>query len=348
VSRRAVVVVLLAILLTSASCGEGVDAFKDEVRGALARTKRLARSFVYTERSATGEIAVRGIVDDDYRYKAQLSVAGRPAAEEVAIDDALAVRYLDSNLAREVVARPSAPVAVGSAGAIAPSAASSGRELEALLARRWVVDPYGAPELVVSRAGAERRVGDDPILDGLTVLSYVGRAIDEAPLVARFNEESVAYQAEEDVFPVPKKGSGVLRYDIGQPPLPRPSRSGAGAAQGAPQTSHFRRMAIYMKDGLVVQVREAIFPVRRQLEHLAEFYDIDVGTENLAQAGEQAIASLNRLRAGAGEQQIRTRTMSFELFDLAQTRRIALPSDAIRGNLDILSGRGRTSPTGGT
>ena len=308
-----------------------------------ARSKRLARSFVYTERTTAGEIAVRGILDDDYRYKAQLSVAGRPATEEIAIDDALAVRYLDLDVARELLSRPPPPVA-------GPAArpASSGREIEALLARRWVVDPYGAPELVVSRAGAERREGDDPILDALTVIAYVERALSEAPEVIRYNKESPVYRAEEDAFPAPGEGSGVVRYDTTQPPLPRPSRSGAGAAQTAPQTSHFRRMAIYVKDGLVVDIREAIAPVRRQLEHLAEFYDIRVGTDDLALAGEQAIAALNRLRVGAGEQQIRTRIMSFELFDLGGRRTIALPSGAITGNLAILSGRGRTNPTGGT
>jgi len=340
VKRSAVALVVLAILLASWSCGEGVDAVKTEVRAALARTKRLARSFAYAERTPAREVIVRGIVADDYRYKAQLSVAGRPAEEEIAIDDALAARILDREQAGQALA-------VRTPGA-APSPTGD-RTLEALLARRWVVDPFGAPELVAARAGQERRVGDDPILDGLTVLSYIGRALDEAPLAVRFNKEAIQYQTDEDVFPAPKEGSGVLRYDITQPPLPRPTRSGAGAAQNTPQTSHFRRMAIYVKDGLVVDVREAIAPVRRQIQHLVEFYDIKVSTDDVAQAGAEAIAALNRLRAGAGEQQIRMRTMSVELFDLGRSRTIALPSGAIKGNLDILmSGRGRTNATGGT
>jgi hypothetical protein len=331
VKRVVVTLVALAVLVASSSCGEGANAPKTEVRAALARTKRLARSFEYTERSATTDVVVRGIVDDDYRYKAQLAVRGRLAVEQIAVDDALAARILD----REQIAQ------------LVSTGVPQGRELEALLARRWVVDPYGAPEIAVTRAGAERKVGDDAILDGLTALGYVSGAIDEAPFVRRFNKESIEYRAQDDPFPAPKEGSGVLRYDTVQPPLPRPSRSGAGAAQNAPQTSHFRRLAIYVKDGLVIDVREVIAPVQRQLEHLAEFYDIET-TGNLAQAGEQAIGKLNELRTGAGEQRIRTRAMTFELFDLGRRRTIALPSGAIEGNLDILSGRGRSTQTGGT
>ena len=335
--RLTVLLSCIVLAATAASCGEGADEYTVAVRAALARTKRLARSFVYSDASAIRQVTVRGIVNDDYRYKVQMLVGGKAAEEEVAVDDALAARILDIEQTQQVLA-------LG-----APGAATSqpgGRELEALAARRWVLDPYGAPEIVVARKGAERMVGADPVLDGLTALSYVSRAIEEADTVARYNTESIEYRAEEDVFPAPEEGSGVQRFDTVAPPLPRPSRSGAGAAQGAPQASHFRRMAIYVKDGAVVDVREVIAPTRRQLEHLEEFYEIHPRSPDLRQAGEDAIAALNRLRAGAGEQQIRTRTMSLELFDLGRTHDIALPSGAIPGNLDVLSGRGRKSLQG--
>ncbi len=332
------------VLLATLSCGEGIEGRENEVRAALARTKRLTRSFVYTERTSAAEIAVRGIVEDDYRYKAQASRDGTPTHEEIAVDDALAARLLDLT-ATDVLTGAAAPGATtpSVAASVAGSTRPRGRELEALLARRWVLDPFGAPELVVTRAGAERTIGDDPVLDGLTVLGYVEGALSEALLVVRFNKESAEYQEDEDVFPAPEASTGVTRYDTVAPDLPRPNRSGAGAAQGSPQTNHFRRMAIYVRDGRVVEVREAVAPVRRQLEHLAEFYDIEPASDDLAVAGREAIAELNELRTGAGEQQIRMRTMSLELFDLGAPQRVTLPTDAIEGKLDILTNRGRTN-----
>jgi hypothetical protein len=339
--RRLVVIgSLLTLFVASMSCGEAIDVREKEVRAAIARTKRLSRSFVYTERTLTDESTVRGIVQDDYRYKAQLSVQGTAAIEEVAVDDALAVRFLDLERAGDLLAGPTRSPA---SRAVDPAAraAPGGREVDALLARRWVVDPYGAPELVVTRAGVTRVIGADPVLDGLTVFAYVERALAEAASVFRFNKESSAYNVDEDPFPVPDEDTGVTRYDTEAPPLPRPSRSGAAAAQGAPQTSHFRRMAVYVKDGRVLEVREAVAPTRRQLEHLEEFYEIDVQTEDVEQAGVAAIDALNRLRLGAGEQQIRMRTMSLELHDLGRARAVALPGEAVTGNLSILSNRGR-------
>lgn len=323
-NKRIMPIVAAALVLLPTACGEGADEHKGVVRTAIARTKSVARSFVYRERTQVAGVAVRGILEDDYRYKARLEIAGRAVLEQVVVDDALAVRFLEPSAAAGSLTTP-----------------SGGNVLRALEARRWVLDDLGAPELVSTRGAERRQIGDDVVFDGLTALGYVERAIGEATLVVRFNRESSEYRPDEDTFPVPADGSSVTRYDLVAPDLPRPSRAGALAAQGAPQTNHFRRMAVYVRGGRVVQVREAIGALRRQLDHLAEFYEIDVDRRDLRQASALAIAALNRLRQGAGDEPIRPRTMSLELVDLGRSRRIELPADTIAGNLRAFVDRGQ-------
>lgn len=326
--RRIVLLVAAGLSLSGVACGEGIDEHKSVVRSAIARTKGLARSFSYSEQTPLTRSAVQGILEDDYRYKARLESAGRPVLERVVLDDALAIRFLD-------------PASVADAlGIRAAPGSSGGSVIQALQARRWVLDEVGAPELVAGRRGERRRTGDDVAFDGLTALDYVERAIGEAAGVVRFNRESIEYVADEDTFPVPGDGSGVTRYDLVAADLPRPSRAGALAAQGAPQTSHFRRMAVYVKQGRVIQVREAIRASIRQLDHLAEFYEIEVRRTDTERASVEALTALNALRQGAGEEPIRPRTMTLEVLDLGRARRIELPADAIPGSLRVLSGQG--------
>ena len=101
------------------------------------------------------------------------------------------------------------------------------------------------------------------MIEARAALAYVGQAGNESLEVKRFDPEDLSpvYNRSEDTFPRPSRDSGVIRYDFRRPPLPAVSAaagSGAGGQGAYPAAKHFRRMAVYVKDGLIIQVREAI------------------------------------------------------------------------------------------
>ncbi|MCI0547348.1 MAG: hypothetical protein L0027_08690, partial [Candidatus Rokubacteria bacterium] len=320
---------LLGALLAS-GCGSATDA-EARVRAALARTERLSHRFIYSEdfkdEKAPRKTVVRGLVEDDFRYKARVFVAGREVLDEVVSDDALAVRFAEpariADFARrpkvkrggagvgaealgagarvEVPAAPDAPFTVAIPG--------SGPALEALGSRRWVLDPAGAPAIFGS-ADDERRLGEDPVLDALDAFAYAERAIDEAIRVVEFNEESLEYRRSEDPFPRPARNSGVIRYDFIPPELPKAAHASPGGNQVTPGTRHFRKLSVYVKGGRVVQIREAI-DVESRLEDLSEIYETKFPKDRKpSEVAAIAVEALNVIRTGQGEDPIRLRTMS--------------------------------------
>jgi hypothetical protein len=335
-SKRIISVGLFALTFL-VGCDSGTDEHERTVQNAIRRTSSLSRSFVYTEAAGGGATVVQGIFEDDYRYKAQVSLGKQPIIEQVVVDDAVAMRFLDPVAAEASLVNTSEPP---QAGARLPAGASqpvpTGGTLDVLRGGRWVLDPAGAPEVVSPSRGEGRQVGDNPLLDGVTVLSYVDKAIEEAGQVVRFNKEASTYRANEDTFPIPEDDTNVVRYDLIAPDLPRPLRQGGTASGGTLQASHFRRMAIYIKGGRVVEVREEIGALRRHLRHLIEFYDVNVSQDaDIRRAGPAAIRELNQSRRGAGSEPIRQRSMSLELLDLGEAKSIQLPGDAAQGNLSI-------------
>ena len=90
------VLVVTAFGLTG--CKGATDAEK-RVREALRNTEKLSNTFLYKEtvydNAGKHETDVRGLVEDDFRYKARVATDGKPVLDEVVSDDALAVRFLD-------------------------------------------------------------------------------------------------------------------------------------------------------------------------------------------------------------------------------------------------------------
>lgn len=344
---------LLATLGLTA-CGEATDAER-RLRAVLRATERLAHRFVYAEtfkeEEAQTQTAVQGLVEDDFRYKARVLVDKQPVLDEVVSDDALAVRFLEPARIADFARRPKQKQGGGTGvgadetqPAQAPEVSRDEKDgpsaLEALRARRWVLDPAGAPA-VFGRPEDERRLGEDPTLDALDVFAYVERAIDEATRIIEFNEESLEYRKSEDPFPRPKKGSGVLRYDFERPKLPRAADTSPGGNQVTPDTRHFRKMSVYVKDGRVVQIREAI-DVESRLEDLAEVYETKFPKNRKpSEVAAIAVEALNVIRTGQGDDPIRLRTMSYKLADIGEDVEVDMPTEVIEASLALLQNRGR-------
>ena len=322
-----------AIALALSGCATDPQGPADDLRAALRRTSREPVSFVYKEATTERELTVQGVVEDDYRYKVAVVLNTVPIAEEAARDDALAVRFLQPAAFDIFVKRNDASAGDAPAGAEAGRPAAE--DASAALARQgWVVDPEGAPDLA-EIAGAKRTLGDDPILDALTVFDYVEDAIGSATRVTRFNPEALDYIAREDTFPKPEKKSGVIRYDLRPPRIADRVENTPG--QGLPEAAHFRRLSVYVKDGRVLQVLEDIDVVAR-LERLVEAVDLPGRARSDAST---ALEALNRARALQGSQPIRARRMSLDVVDLGQVRRVELAESATQGDLSMLKNRGR-------
>ena len=206
------VLVVTAFGLTG--CKGATDAEK-RVREALRNTEKLSNTFLYKEtvydNAGKHETDVRGLVEDDFRYKARVATDGKPVLDEVVSDDALAVRFLDPASMERFLRKPTTAKqsggGVGGSGSAPEPAADSGGGTSAtpgepaaaaiLASKRWVLDSAGAPSAFAT-ANTDQKLGDDPIADSRAVFAYVDRAINEAMRVVEWNPESLEYRAQEN------------------------------------------------------------------------------------------------------------------------------------------------------
>lgn len=294
------------------------------LRDALRRTERLARRYTYTDESAGTLVTVQGVVDDDFRHAERLLIDDQPALDQVVKDDSIAVRFLATNLVPRFIGPRGGTIDV-------PDGPKAVPVPDVLATRRWVVDQSGAPAVLGRRVRAD---GADPVFDALTTLKYVEESIGFAQFVRIFNPEALDYKPAEDPFPHPKDGQ--KRYDLQRPPLPRAAdgAGGGGANQAVPGLHHFRRMAVYVEDGLVREVREVI-DVETRLRELARVYGVDFPDRPPSELAGIAVDSINAVRVAQGNDPIRVRAMVLRLADLGDRQTVDLPPDALAGTLDL-------------
>ncbi len=354
--------IFLSIVVVVAGLGlsgcKGSTDTEERLREALRKTEKLSNTFLYKEtvhdKAGSHETDVRGLVEDDFRYKARVALDGKPIVDEVVSDDAIAVRFLDPAAMNQFLRKPTKAKqggsGVGGSGSEAPeSAAGPGAAsvtvggppaAEVLATRRWVLDSAGAPSAFAT-AGTTQTLGDDPIADSRAVFAYVARAMDEAVRIVEFNPESLQYRADEDPFETPKDGSDVTRYDFERPNLPKASQTGGGANQVTPDTRHFRKMSVYVKDDRIIRVVEKV-DVESRLDDLAEIYDTKFPTDRpQAEVAAIAVEALNVIRTGQGQDPIRLRDMEYSLKDLDTDVKVDMPTDTMKGSLALLQNRGR-------
>jgi hypothetical protein len=339
--RRSLVftIVLLALAAGTACTQRHTDL--DALRAILKHSELQPREFVYEEKTAQSDVVVQGAVADDLRYKALVSIDGQPSFDEVVSDDTVADRVLDPR-GFAVFGRQGAtkvPTPTLNPGTTDTTPAGDQSPLDALRARQWVVDPTGAPSLVPSSTD-KHTLGADPIYDSLNAFRYVEDAIHLSAGVTRFSPESLSYKPQEDPFPKPAKGSGVIRYDLTRRSLPRPSTAG-DANQLVPDVNNFRKMSVYVKNGVIIQIREDV-DVASRLKELARLYNVKFSpTQTVDQHVAQAIAAINTVRQGQGNAPIRVRQMSLKLIDVGKTPAVDLPEATVTGSLAVFENRGQ-------
>jgi hypothetical protein len=246
--------VLAATVLTSFAmlpgCGRRHSG-ADEVRAAIHRTRAHVTGVVYRDRRGDRDVAVRLAQIDDFRYKARVFYDGTPGFDEVAVDDVLALRFDDTSRI-DGLRTPE--------GGAELTELSGITTVDVLQSRRWVLDVGAAPFTQGGGTTGQALLGKDPVADALQALDYTEAATSEAADVGRYNPDSIApaFTKTEDDLPKPKPGE--IRYDLRRPKLPVAAAASTGA-QGQlafPGTKHFRKMAVYVRDGIVTRVVEHV------------------------------------------------------------------------------------------
>lgn len=360
------------LLLPLAACGDEEEV-KDEVIAALRATKDLSYRFQYEDDrpeifaldgpKPAQKVGVSGIVEDDFRFKARVDFNGNDGFDEVVSDDTLAMRFIDPSrlsnyVNKEKVEEENKPTELAGI-----------TSLEVLQSRRWVVDSAAAPAIAAG-SSSDKQLGTDPVLDAVTVLAYVERAVGQAASVQRFDPESItpAYSSSEDTFPKPERNSGVTRYDLRRPKLPAPGGQLQTSESAFPGTQHFRRMAIYVKDGKVVQVREATDARGKFARDLVRFvrtalretkapqqvrdrFDQQVERVPEKDLGALLVTFLNVGLQQNGQDPILQRSMRVAFTDLGSELEVDMPdTDVVKGSLGFLvvSERGKGTEESGT
>ena len=343
--RTCAILATVSIAASLAGCGKKEAKAKDTVVNAVHKTEQLARKFVYEDQTPTRKTSVVGLVEDSYRYQVRLSVNGVPIEEEATDDDGLAARSLAPDLLGALLTTAPANSGVAAAPASVPSGLSTDaqKSVTALQQGQWVKDPTGAPSLAVS-PDDKRKQGDDPVFDALTALDYVERAVNASEAVTKFNPDSLepTYKPSEDPFPKPKVGAKTQRWDLKQFSIPKPDSFSSTGAQIVPSVVNFRKMAIYIQDGVIVEVREVI-DVQHRLPDLIRDYKIPSNT-----TAQQAVDALNRVRVGQGNDPLRLRSMVLDLRDVGRVNKVEMPTDAVTGSLSVLKYRGKTARVAST
>lgn len=355
------VVVALPLL---AGCGRR-ETDNDTLRDIIEHTRRQSARFEYSDTRESGTVTVQGLVEDDFRFKSRVFYDEQPGFDQVVHDDVLLMRVLDP-------ARLPDLVDVELASAVDQSTEIKGVSvLQALKSKRWVQDDSGAP--VISGLGqTEQVLGRDPAFDAVTVLDYALEAMQQSDGARRYDPDTLSptYAGGEDPFEEPEEG--VTRYDLVKPGLPSPSaaRGGAGGDVAIPATKHFRKMALYVKDGMIIRIEERVEVTGRSLGKFAEWLDLFfreadnnaareevkriVGSTPDEELGPALIGMLSENLVGFGEQPIMVRSMSVRLEDLGSKIEITLPEEQkLRGKLAAMvtsgtSKKPRATTEGGT
>lgn len=295
--RRVFAAVALLALLTTGCKKVGTK--KEEVGAAIYKTETVPRTYVYQE-DASDKATVRAQIADDYKYSLT-GRFGRYYADEVVVDDARAQRSNDARFYE------------GS-----------------LKTGSWVVDPKGANELW-SHPSATLKMGDNPLYDALSVLRYVRTAIGEASDVVLFNPESQDYRPKFDPFPRPE--SGTERYDVVAPALkPRDASTAVGQTSQLPGIRYFRRMALYVRDGRVVEIRErvsvysALSDPRSHIAARIGDYGITLPKGSLRVQARYLTDAMNSTAQRLGLPEIRERSLDVKYVNFGATPTIHLPS----------------------
>lgn len=192
---------LVTVALAGAACtpagGDVLDA--DARAEALSHSAHAPRRFSLHSTRSGEDVTIEGVVEDDYRYSASLSIDGRAVYEETVIDDRRWLRVVGLN---ELT--PATRTALAAVPELAP-----------LVAGEWVIDVAGAPPEFVEPSARPRLLGPAPVLDAvrrLDTLESDGDSVPQLRTAREYDPDSVNYLEREDKFD--RHADDGVRFDV--------------------------------------------------------------------------------------------------------------------------------------
>lgn len=364
VRRTAIVVCTAAVASGLSGCGEENDRIQRLVLAALSDAMASPRTFVHVDQGLTRKTVVSGEVADSLRYRVLLNVDGQPIWQKVVKDDAVADLFLDptavstyagagSSPAVDVVSDyqmlasvlpPGVPVPafnlLPKTTPVKPSLAAA-----ALQKGKWVVDSDGAPVLPNVGSSAEL-LATTPFLRPLLMLAAVREEVDavDAGAVKKYDVDDLdpTFKPKDDPFPKP--GDGETRYDVAQSDLPQITATSQDSRPDPPDDSSLRKLAIYLKDGKVVAIREN-YDILDRLEDIARLYQIPLVLDKSAGTVTQQRIGQLLINLVQPEKPVPYRVHEEQLLISypAAAPKIELPKPAIEADLSLLPGQGASA-----
>lgn len=217
------------------------------------RTALTARTFDATARSAQASVTVAGVVADDHRYRATVSLNGRPLYEEIVLDDARWLRVTEPT-----------PFA---------AAAGASADVDALLSGAWVVDAAGAPaEFGPADEEAGRPLSPRLVVQTVRSPEQLPALLTSGGRVRAWDPDSVDYQPSEDRFP--EHAADGMRFDV----LPEPFDPSTIALNVQTLERFFRHAAIWVSDGRLTRVEKVLsVPTRADPQYRSLFEQVQRG-----------------------------------------------------------------------
>ncbi len=360
--RRTAAVLAVATLTAGLSgCGSKNDVDLKAVLAAIDASIASPRTFVHIDQGLSAKTVVSGEIADSLRYRLLLTVDGTPTWQKVVKDDAVADLFLDPSKVSEYAGAGSSPAVqvVSDYQVIAPfvpkevpppafaqlpktEPVEPSLALAALQAGKWVLDPEGAPVLPSVGTAAEQ-LATTPFLRPLLMMQAVRAEVDQTQyqFVKKYNKDDLSplFKPQDDPFPQPQDGE--IRYDVGQAPLPVIDAKSRDNRPDPPGDTALRKLAVYVRDGKVVAIREN-YDILDRLEKIAQLYQIPLVLDKSAGTVTQQRIGQLLINLIQPEKPVPYRVHEEQLLIKYPDSRpeITLPKPAVKADLSLLPGEG--------
>ena len=359
------------VLATGLSGCKKDDSTQRLVVAALSAAIASPHAFVHIDRDLDHRTTVSGEIADSLRYRLLLNVDGRGVWQQVVRDDAVANLFVDKAAVMTYAGAGSSPAVdvVSDYQELLRTLPEAARKqvppppldqlprtkslqpslaLLALQKGIWVLDKTGAPVLPHVGTSADK-LATSPFLRPLLMLEAVKEDVAriEPRDIKKWTPDDLSptFKPKDDPFPKPKAGEE--RYDIKQADLPQIQATSKESRPNPPGDESLRKLAIYLKDGKVVSIREN-YDVLDRLQDLARLYQIPLQLK--AATGtltEQRIAQLIvELVQPQRPVPFRVHEEELQLTYPSTPPQITLPSPVVSADLSLLPGQGASQSSG--